>query len=136
MIYATVAIETAIGGILAHSRRVSGSRWAKGRILDVDDIAAACADGITELTIARLSVDDVAEDDAASILGAALEGRGVAAMSATHGRVNIAATCDGLCTIDTRMVAAVNAISEALTISSRRSRSSPLRFRVRRSVQP
>lgn len=117
MIFAAVAIDTAVGGTLAHSRTVAGHRWAKGRVLGADDIAAAHAAGITELTIARLDADDVTENSAAAILGAALQGTGVAAMAASHGRVNIAATHDGLCAIAPRMVAAVNAISEALTLA-------------------
>ncbi|KAB7649019.1 NTP transferase domain-containing protein [Polymorphobacter fuscus] len=118
MIFASTAIDAAVGGILAHSRRLGSARWAKGRILSEADIAAARAAGIAELTIACLAADDVGEDAAATRLAAALAGAGCRALAASHGRVNIAATHAGLCRIDGAMVAAVNAGTEALTLAT------------------
>jgi molybdenum cofactor cytidylyltransferase len=60
----------------------------------------------------------VAEDDAAAALAAALAGAGLAVLAAVHGRVNLAATCDGLLLTPPGMVATVNAIDEALTLAT------------------
>ena len=117
MIFSEVAIDAATGGILAHSRTVGRQRWAKGRILTTADVAAALTAGIATLTIARPGPGDVGEDAAATALGAALTGAGAAALAPTHGRVNIAASVAGICAIDPAMVAAVNAITEALTLA-------------------
>ena len=118
MIFECVGIDAALGGLLAHSQSVAGKRWAKGRILSAADIAMAKSTGVTSLTIARLSHDDVAEDTAAIQLAAALTGKGVQALAAAHGRVNLAATAAGLCIIDPASIAAVNAVSEALTLAT------------------
>lgn len=118
MIFATVPLAQAEGGILAHSLLVGGSRWPKGRILCAADLAAAGADGLASLTIARLEPGDVAEDAAAARLADRLAGSGVAALPAAHGRANIAATADGVLRFDAAMVAAINGIDEALTLAT------------------
>ena len=118
MIFENVGIDAAQGGVLAHSQSVAGRRWAKGRILTAADIVAARAAGVGTLTIARLAPDDVAEDAAATHLAAALAGPNITALAAAHGRVNLAATAAGLCVIDPADIAAVNAVSEALTLAT------------------
>jgi molybdenum cofactor cytidylyltransferase len=118
MIFESVACDAAAGGILAHSLGIAGQRWAKGRVLSASDIATARAAGVARLTIARLAPGDVGEDDAATALAAALAGGGVTALAAAHGRVNLAATAAGVCCIDAAMVAAVNAVGEALTLAT------------------
>ena len=118
MIFAAVPLAQAEGGILAHSLLVGGERWPKGRVLAVTDIAAAAAAGMTSLTIARLADDDVAEDAAAAHLAAALAGPGVMVLPAAHGRANIAARNAGILGFDPAMVAAINAIDEALTLAT------------------
>lgn len=118
MIFESVAITAATGGVLAHSQSIAGTRWAKGRILTAADIDAACTAGVTALTIARLAADDVPEDVAATRLAAALTGTNTTALVATHGRVNLAATAAGLCSIDQAMIVAVNAVTESLTLAT------------------
>ncbi len=118
MIFASVATETAIGAILAHSLTIAGTRWAKGRVLDATDVATARDAGVDRLTVARLSPDDIGEDKAAAALAAALAGPGVTALAPTHGRVNLAADVDGVCCCDAAMVAAVNSIDEAVTLAT------------------
>lgn len=118
MIFASVATETALGAILAHSLTIAGTRWAKGRVLDAADIGTALNAGVDRLTVARLSPDDIGEDAAAAALAVALAGPGVTALAAAHGRVNLAANCDGVCYCDPAMVAAVNSIDEAVTLAT------------------
>jgi len=118
LIFAEVAVADAAGGVLAHSVMVAGERWAKGRTLSAADVRRAAAAGVARLTIARLAADDVAENTAATRLGGALAGAGVTALDAAHGRVNLAAAQDGLLQFDAAMVAAVNAVDEALTLAT------------------
>lgn len=118
MIFASVATDAATGGILAHSLSIAGVRWSKGRVLDAADLAAAAAAGVTHLTIARLGPDDIGEDAAAAALATALVGAGIVALPPAHGRVNLAATADGVCGVGVAGVAAVNAIDEAITLAT------------------
>lgn len=118
MRFGPVPVAEAVGAMLAHSQLVGGVRWAKGRLLGADDIAAAAAAGLSTLTVARLSADDVAEDAAAAALAGRLASASVAAMRAAHGRANLAARHDGVLAVDAASVAAINAIDEALTLAT------------------
>ncbi len=77
MIFASVPVAEAEGGLLAHSLLVGGTRWPKGRVLSAADIAAASAAGLRHLTIARLAADDVGEDAAAARLAGGAGGAGI-----------------------------------------------------------
>lgn len=118
MIFAEVPLAEAAGGVLAHSLLVGGKRWAKGRLVSAEDVAAASAAGLTRLTIARLEPGDVGEDAAAGRLAARLAGPGLVALAPVHGRVNLAARAAGVFIADAAMVAAVNAVDEALTLAT------------------
>ncbi len=118
MIFASLPLAEAEGAILAHGLAIADERWAKGRILTAADIATASAAGLASLTVARLAADDVAEDDAAAALAAALAGTGVTALPAAHGRANLAAAQAGILCLDAAMVAAINSIDEALTLAT------------------
>ncbi len=118
MIFGAVPTATANGGILAHSLLIGTARWAKGRILGPADIAAAVAAGIQSLTIAQPGPTDVGEDSAATALATALAGPGLTLLPAAHGRANLAAATAGILQFDPAMVAAINAIDEALTLAT------------------
>lgn len=118
MIFAELPVAEAAGALLAHSQPVAGKRWAKGRVLDAADIAAAEAAGVARLTVARLEAGDIGEDDAAAALAAALAGPGVTALPAAHGRANLAARHPGLLQLDAAAVAALNAADEAVTLGT------------------
>lgn len=118
MIFASVPAAEAHGALLAHSQVIGGKRLAKGRVLTEADIAAALADGILALTVARPGPEDISEDAAAAQLAAALAGPGVAALPARHGRANLAAQADGVVQIDPDMVRAVNGCDEAVTLAT------------------
>jgi molybdenum cofactor cytidylyltransferase len=104
------------GAILAHSQAIGGRRLAKGRVLSGDDLALAHAAGVETLVVAQLDPDDVPEDAAATALGHALAGPGVAARAPVHGRVNLVAEVDGLTLIDADAVNRINLSDEAITL--------------------
>lgn len=118
MIFGEVATGDALGAILAHSLAIDGERWNKGRRLNEADIARAAASGVVTLTVARPGADDIAEDDAADALAAALAGSGVVATRAAHGRANLVATQAGVLLVDAAAVDAVNAVDEGLTLGT------------------
>ncbi|GGD99329.1 4-diphosphocytidyl-2C-methyl-D-erythritol kinase [Polymorphobacter glacialis] len=118
MIFATVPLAQAEGGILAHSLLIAGTRWPKGRHITAADIAQAASAGLQTLVIARLDPTDIGEDQAAAHLAAALAGTNLTPLPAAHGRANIAATAAGILTLDPQMVAAINTLDEALTLAT------------------
>ena len=118
MEFETVAVEKALGAILAHGVRAGEKRFKKGRVLsrsDLDEIAAA---GIDTVTVARLENGDVGEDIAASRIATLCGGDGVRIGAAFTGRVNLYALSDGVAVIDAAAIDAVNAVDEAVTIAT------------------
>ena len=118
LFFGTVAIDGTTGAMLAHSLLVDGERWAKGRVLTPDDISRARRAGIRHVTVARLGLDDVAEDAAAGALAAALTGPGVMAASAAHGRANLVAVTPGVIVFNRRAIDTVNAVDEGITVGT------------------
>ncbi|WP_156255922.1 molybdopterin-binding domain-containing protein, partial [Sandarakinorhabdus oryzae] len=118
MKFGPVPLAQAQGALLAHGQQFGRRRLAKGHVLTADDLVDADAAGLTQLLVARLDPGDVAEDDAAAALAAALAGPGLAALAPVHGRVNLAATGDGVFTAPPGVVDAVNAADEALTLAT------------------
>lgn len=118
MIFGSVPLAEAEGAILAHGLIVGGQRLAKGRVLSVADLEGLRADGHEHVVVARLGADDVGEDAAAAALAAALAGAGLVALPPIHGRVNLAASADGLLIIPPGLVMAVNGVDEAITLAT------------------
>ncbi|WP_310474347.1 NTP transferase domain-containing protein [Sandarakinorhabdus sp.] len=126
MKFGPVPLAQAAGCLLAHGQQIGRRRLPKGHVLGAADLAEAAATGLAELIVAQLEPGDVAEDDAAAALAAALAAAqvgpqpssGLAALAPVHGRVNLAATVDGLFSAPPGMVAAVNAVDEALTLAA------------------
>lgn len=106
------------GFVLAHSVMVGERRLSKGRTLTRADCSAAAAAGISSLVVAVAEQGDVAEDEAATRLGAALSSGSVVADAAVHGRVNLRAGKSGLFRVDARQVARLNDIDEAITLAT------------------
>ena len=118
MIFGSTPLDDAEGALLAHSQLIGGKRLPKGRRLTATDIAAARADGLTTLVVARLEPGDVPEDEAAARLAAALAGPGLAAAAPVHGRANLSATLNGLLRLDPDAIRALNAVDEAITLGT------------------
>ena len=106
------------GAILAHSLRVAGTRFRKGRVLSAADIDALRQAGIRQVTVARPGPDDVAEDAAATALATASAGAGTQTRKPFGGRVNVVAAADGLVQVDADAMARCNRVSEAITVAT------------------
>ncbi|MBC7157948.1 MAG: molybdopterin biosynthesis protein, partial [Rhodobacteraceae bacterium] len=101
MRFGPVPVAEAAGGVLAHALGAGGRRLRKGAVLGPAEVAALAADGVAEVTVARLDPGDVAEGAAAARLAAALaEGAGLVPGRAFTGRANLAATAAGVVAVD------------------------------------
>lgn len=118
MEFGEIAVNTAIGAILAHSVQLDGQRFAKGRVLSAGDIAALQQAGIAQVVAARLTPDDMPEDEAAAALAHAAAGTGVDCAAPFTGRANLSAACDGLALVDTVALDRFNMLDESLTIAT------------------
>lgn len=118
MRFGETAVASAEGALLAHGVVVGGRIFKKGRRLTALDVAALASAGIERVTVARLDLGEIGEDEAATRLAAALAGAGVACEAAFTGRVNLTATAAGLARIDAAIVDRLNAVDEALTVAT------------------
>ncbi|GGD90905.1 hypothetical protein GCM10011390_07000 [Aureimonas endophytica] len=106
------------GAILAHAAKLETGRIAKGTRLGPDEIARLGAAGIASVTGARLDPGDLAEDEAAAALSAALAADGIEAAPAATGRVNLFARGAGLLVVERASVDGVNRVDAGLTLAT------------------
>ena len=118
MIFGDVPVAEAEGLILAHSVRLPGGAFKKGRVLSAEDIQALLAAKIETVSGARLEPDDVGEDEAAQAVARAVAGPGLTLGDAFTGRCNIFAEGHGLAVIDDARVDRLNLLDEAMTLGT------------------
>ena len=118
MKFGAVPVAECAGAILAHGMRVAGGVLKKGRVLGAEDAAALRDAGHTEVVVARLEADDVAEDVAAATLATALAGEGVGVGRPFTGRCNLLSQSDGLLLVDAHGLDRMNRVDEAMTVAS------------------
>lgn len=122
MKFGPVALEHAVGAVLAHSVKVDGGRLSKGKLLDAADVTAMRGAGLTHVTVAQLEPGDVDEDAAAAELGAALvpdlKAQGIKLSSPGTGRVNLIATQPGVVVVDKDVVNRLNAVDPMITLAT------------------
>ena len=58
MKFGVTPLDQAEGGVLAHSVRLAGAVFKKGRVLSADDVAALRRAGRAQVVIARFDPDD------------------------------------------------------------------------------
>lgn len=120
MEFGPIPVSASEGSILAHGVRTGSRVFKKGRLLSAADVAALLDGGISEVIAARLGVDDIGEDEAASRLAERLAGRNVRKGAAFTGRANLYAKTSGLVLVDAERVSALNRIDEAITFATLR----------------
>ena len=118
MFFGPLSLSEAEGAILAHSLRLDGIAFKKGRRLSADDVDALRKAGIAEAIAAKLSDSDIGEDAAATRIATAVAGGAVQVAAAFTGRVNLFAESHGLLRLDPARVDAINAIDESVTIAT------------------
>lgn len=118
MKFGLVKTSEALGVILAHSVKLEGRAIRKGRVLDKSDIDALLEAGVAEITAAELETGDLWENDAAEQLAQALKTDYLRLAETFTGRANLFAEKAGVLRVDEKKVAAVNAISEDVTLAT------------------
>ncbi len=118
MIFDAFPLAEANGAVLAHSHRLPGRVLKKGSVLDAGALTALREAGYAEVIAARLEPGDVAENEAAARLAAALHAPGIEAGRAGTGRVNLHAAAPGLLRVDAARIDAINLLHESLTIGT------------------
>lgn len=111
-------LDDSIGAILAHSLRGDGYAIKKGKRLTADDAETLRAAGISTVVTARLTPDDVPEDEAAWRIAAAAAGGGLTVDDAFTGRCNLRAAAPGLLRLRPEAIHEANEVDEALTIAT------------------
>ncbi len=118
MKFGPVPLDDAEGAILAHATSAGDVKLRKSRRLTAADVEALRAAGIPEVIAAVLDPDDVAEDEAARRVAAALTFTGIAPKPPATGRVNLHAQAAGVFTVDRALIDAINRVDPAVTIAT------------------
>ena len=122
MKFGPTPLEDAEGAILAHSLKLDGVSFRKGRLLSAADIARLASAGVGQVTAARLEADDVPEDRAAERIAAALQPHLDAARTSRSapftGRANLFAESAGLFRVSRALIDAANAVDPSITIAT------------------
>ena len=118
MRFGRVGVAGAAGTVLAHSMRVGGRTFRKGRVLSAADVGLLEREGCDAVVGARFDPGDVAEDEAAQAAAQALAGGGVRVGAPFTGRCNVFAALDGLFLVRAPDIDRFNAVDEALTVAT------------------
>ena len=117
MIFGETPVDDAEGAVLAHSVRMAGVSFKKGRVLSAADLDALREAGIETVIAARFEAGDIPEDEAATRIAAASSGDSLAATAAFTGRVNLIAETRGIVVVDPR-IDDLNRVDESVTIAT------------------
>ncbi|MEQ8249063.1 MAG: molybdopterin-binding/glycosyltransferase family 2 protein [Alphaproteobacteria bacterium] len=118
MIFGPTPVADAEDCILAHSVRVAGTVFKKGRRLSAVDTVALAEAGIVSVLAARFEADDVPEDAAAAAVAEAAGGAHTKTSAAFTGRCNLYAEGAGVVLIDRERIDRLNQVDEAITIAT------------------
>ena len=118
MKFGPVPIEQAEGAIVAHSVRTESLVLKKGDTVQPHHIAILVEEGVRDIIVAQLDLDDIGENEAARQIASAIGGDNVAVDHAFTGRANLFARANGILRIDAETVDRLNDIDEALTLAT------------------
>ena len=118
MKFGAIAVDHALGCVLAHAVKLNGFTLKKGKTLSQADIESLQAENVLNVIAARLNVGDVPEDEAARRLSLAMCGSNTSAQEAFTGRANIYAERVGVLLVDEVRLRQINHLHESLTIAT------------------
>ena len=122
MKFGPVPLSEACGAILAHSVKVGDQKLRKGVSLMAEHIAVLERSGLAEVTVARLEPGDCHEDEAATILAAALApdppNANLRVTKAFTGRVNFLADGPGVVVLDVDALQRFNQVHPMITVAT------------------
>jgi len=116
-----IKLNDAVGTEMAHDvteirpGEFKGAAFHKGHTVCNEDLCRLQKMGKNHLYVIDLEGDEIHENQAASILAAALAGEGIAWKDEPHeGKINLVAEADGLFKVDTTALAAFNMVDEVM----------------------
>ena len=118
MKFGLIAVEDALGCVLAHAVKLNGFTLKKGKALSQADISSLRAENIFCIITAQLGDADVSEDEAARQLSVAICGANATTQEAFTGRANLYADQAGVLLIDETRLRQINHLHESLTIAT------------------
>ena len=118
MKFGLIAVEDALGCVLAHAVKLNGFTLKKGKALSQADISSLRAENIFCIIAAQLGDTDVSEDEAARQLSVAICGANATTQEAFTGRANLYADQAGVLLIDETRLRQINHLHESLTIAT------------------
>lgn len=118
MKFGPISVDAAAGAILAHAVTAGDRTWRKATLLSEQDIADMRAAGLSQVIAAQMEPGDLDENDAATLVSAALYAPGVEIRSASTGRVNLHALDAGVFRVDRASVDAINAVDPSITLAT------------------
>ena len=118
MIFDSYDCADAEGVLLAHTLRIPGGTFKKGRVLSREDLAALREAGIARVSGVRLEAGDVDEDQAALEVARALAGPLVDVGRPVAGRCYLYARRDGLAVVQREVIDAINQCDTGMVIAT------------------
>jgi molybdenum cofactor cytidylyltransferase len=118
MKFGAIPLDQAEGAILAHSVKLDRLALKKGRRLSAEDVTALRAAGAETVVAAKLEPADVAEDEAARLVAAAVAGGNLRVDRPFTGRVNLHAERAGVVVVDRGRIDRLNLVDEAVTLGT------------------
>ena len=118
MKFGEVPVKESLDAILAHSVRAAGTVLRKGRILNEEDLNILSKAGVKHVTVAELEPGDLSENAAAIQVAEAFKTRFVLVSGGHTGRANLRAARPGVLVIDAESIHRINAVDEAITVST------------------
>ena len=118
MKFGEIPIDTAEGAILAHATSAGDLKLRKSHRLTGADLEALRGAGVAEVIAAVLDTGDVAEDEAARRVTAALTFTGIVPKAPATGRVNLHAQSAGVFTVDKALIDAINRVDPSVTLAT------------------
>ena len=113
-----IRVEDAVGQILCHDvtqiiRGVTkGARFHKGHVITAEDIPELLKLGKENIFVWENDASKLHENDAAEILREICQGENLSAGEVREGKIELAATCDGVFSVDADRLNEINAIDE------------------------
>ena len=118
MKFGAIPVNEAVGATAVHSIRQGELILKKGTLIGSKEVEALTRAGVKEIVVARGEAGDVAEDQAAADIAAAIAGPGVRSERAFTGRCNLFADNAGILVVDKDTVDHLNRIDEAVTLAT------------------
>lgn len=118
MKFGPVAVEQALGSVLAHSLHLPDRTLRKGQVLSHVDISDITDAGLAEVIVATIEASDSDENTAAKQIAAHLLSKELDATAPFAGRVNLMSRHAGLLRVESEGIHTINRVDEAITIAT------------------